>query len=184
MELSCPGSLENTSCRKHTFPLRLAQAWAGSLRRLTVLQIQTCPQEIPSAFLGANLERFFTGIPFFTLPWIIPDLPTLLTKAICRLTASRILYNRWASPWNRMLMSLAFYLLQILLLFVFTYFFKILFIFNWRIIALQYCVGFCHIPMWISHRYLYVPSLLNLPPTSNPIPPSRLSRSTCLSAPS
>ena len=27
-----------------------------------------------------------------------------------------------------------------------------LFIFNWRIIALQYCVGFCHISTWISHR--------------------------------
>ena len=38
------------------------------------------------------------------------------------------------------------------------------FIFNWRIIALQYCVGFCHTSIWISHRY-NVPSLLNLPPT-------------------
>ena len=26
------------------------------------------------------------------------------------------------------------------------------FIFNWRIIALQCCVGFCHTPAWISHR--------------------------------
>ena len=37
------------------------------------------------------------------------------------------------------------------------------FIFNWRIIALQDCVGFCHTSAWISHRYTYVPSLLNLP---------------------
>ena len=43
-----------------------------------------------------------------------------------------------------------------------------LFNFNWRIIALQYCVGFCHTAAWISHRYTYVPSLLNLPPTSHP----------------
>ena len=46
-------------------------------------------------------------------------------------------------------------------------FFKI---FNCRIIALQYFVGFCCASTWISHRYTYVPSLLNLPPTSHPIP--------------
>ena len=40
--------------------------------------------------------------------------------------------------------------------------------FNWRIIALQYCVGFCHTSTWISHRYTYVPSLLNLHPISHP----------------
>ena len=45
------------------------------------------------------------------------------------------------------------------------------FIFNWRVIALQYCDGFCHPSTWISHRYTYVPSLLNLPPTFHPIPP-------------
>ena len=35
-------------------------------------------------------------------------------------------------------------------------FFSILnvFIFNWRIIAWQYCVGFCHTSTWISHRYI------------------------------
>ena len=44
-----------------------------------------------------------------------------------------------------------------------------LFIFIWRIIALHY-VGFCHISTQISHRYTYVPSLLNLSPTSHPLP--------------
>ena len=57
-----------------------------------------------------------------------------------------------------------------------------LFIFNWRIIALQYCVGFCHTLTWISHRYAYVPPLLILPPTSHFIPPSRLSQSTGLNS--
>ena len=33
--------------------------------------------------------------------------------------------------------------------------------FNWRIITLQYCVGF-------GHRDTYVPSLLNISPTSHP----------------
>ena len=37
------------------------------------------------------------------------------------------------------------------------------FIFNCRIIALQCCVGFCRTSTWLSHRYTYVPSLLNLP---------------------
>ena len=32
--------------------------------------------------------------------------------------------------------------------------------FNWRIITLQHCDGFCHTPSWISHRYTRVPSLL------------------------
>ena len=41
------------------------------------------------------------------------------------------------------------------------------FIFNWRIINLQYCVGFCHTSTWISHSYTYVLSLLNLPPTAS-----------------
>ena len=42
--------------------------------------------------------------------------------------------------------------------------------FNWRITALQYYVGVCHISTSISYRYTHVPSLLNLPPTSNPTP--------------
>ena len=44
----------------------------------------------------------------------------------------------------------------------FDWFFQNLFIFNWRRIALQYCIGFCHISAWISHRHTHIPSLLNL----------------------
>ena len=36
--------------------------------------------------------------------------------------------------------------------------------FNWRIIALNCCVGFCHTTMWISQTYM--PSFLHLPPTA------------------
>ena len=42
--------------------------------------------------------------------------------------------------------------------------------FNWRISALQCCVGFCHTIMQNSHKYTHAPSLLNLLPTSHPIP--------------
>ena len=57
----------------------------------------------------------------------------------------------------------------------------LLFISNWRIIALQCCVGFffffftstpvgfCCIPVWISYKYTYIPSLLGLP-TAHPHP--------------
>ena len=60
------------------------------------------------------------------------------------------------------------------------YFFK--FIFNWPIIALHYCVGFCLMPTWISLKHTYVPSLLNLPPTSRPSHPSRLLQSPGMSS--
>ena len=46
-----------------------------------------------------------------------------------------------------------------------------LFIFNRRIIGLQYCVGFCHTSTRISHRNIYVSSLLALLPTLHPILP-------------
>ena len=56
------------------------------------------------------------------------------------------------------------------------------FIFNWRIIALQCCVGFCHVSTRISHRYAYIRSRLNLPPTSLPIPPPHAVREQDLSS--
>ena len=46
--------------------------------------------------------------------------------------------------------------------------------------ALQCCVGFCHTATRISHKYTYIPFLLNLPPT--PLHFSRLSQSTQLSS--
>ena len=39
------------------------------------------------------------------------------------------------------------------------------FSFNWRITALQCCVGFCCTSSWTSCKCTYVPSLLKLPPT-------------------
>ena len=54
----------------------------------------------------------------------------------------------------------------------------ILFSVNWRIIALQCCVGFCYTSTRISHRYTYVPLPLehpsHFPPPSHPF---RLSQS-------
>ena len=51
-------------------------------------------------------------------------------------------------------------------------FLKFFFIFNWRIITLQFCVSFCHTSTWISHRYI-----CPLPPEPRiPPHPSKLSR--------
>ena len=47
------------------------------------------------------------------------------------------------------------------------------FIFNWRIIALQYCVSFCRTSAWISHRYTNV-SLPLEPPSHLPPHPTPL----------
>ena len=48
-------------------------------------------------------------------------------------------------------------------------FFQIFIYFNWRLIILQYCGGFCHTLTWISHGCTCVPHP-ELPPTSLPIP--------------
>ena len=45
------------------------------------------------------------------------------------------------------------------------------------------CVGFCQTSTWISHRYTYVPSLLNLPPTTLPIPPLYVVAEPCSESP-
>ena len=37
------------------------------------------------------------------------------------------------------------------------------FVFNWRIIALQCCIGFLCTTVWISCKYTCIPSFLNLP---------------------
>ena len=62
-------------------------------------------------------------------------------------------------------------------------FLKLIVSFNWRIITLQYCDGFCHTPTWIRCRYTCIPSILTpLPPPSPPYP-SGLSQSTGFECP-
>ena len=51
-------------------------------------------------------------------------------------------------------------------------------IFSWKVITLQYCVGFCHTSTWIRHRYTHAPSLLNLSPPTHPFPHPPLSVAT------
>ena len=51
---------------------------------------------------------------------------------------------------------------------------------NWWIITLQCCAGFCHSPVWISHNYIYIPSLLSLPAPLPATPRPRSSQITRL----
>ena len=57
---------------------------------------------------------------------------------------------------------------DVFILFVFKFFF------NWRIIALQNFLVFCQTSTWMSHRYTYIPSLLNLPPMESHITKCKL----------
>ena len=42
--------------------------------------------------------------------------------------------------------------------------------FGGDIVGLQYRISFCYMTKWISYTYTYIPSLLDLPPTSHYIP--------------
>ena len=73
---------------------------------------------------------------------------------------------------------LYFYNFSIILTFSFLKFI----IFNWRIIALQYCIGFCYIPHEsVIGIHMSPPSWTSLPP-STPSYPSILSQITDLSS--
>ena len=62
-------------------------------------------------------------------------------------------------------------------------FLKKIIYFNWRIITLQYCDGFCYILTWISHGYTCVPPYRSLLPPPSPPHPSGLYRSTGFECP-
>ena len=69
-------------------------------------------------------------------------------------------FTIWAT-WEAPLSLLTFYFVWCISFFLIVLLST--FMFNWRIIALQYCAASCHTSTWISHRYAYVFSLLNLP---------------------
>ena len=56
--------------------------------------------------------------------------------------------------------------------------FNLFIYFNWRLITLQYCSGFCHTLTWVSHGFTCVPHPESLLPPSSPSHPSRSSQCT------
>ena len=69
----------------------------------------------------------------------------------------------WFLDWNDDFPAESFFAcsLSLFLFFLFSFYF------NWRLITLQYCGGFCHIFTWISHGCTCVP---HPHPPSLPIP--------------
>ena len=80
----------------------------------------------------------------------------------------------WYSPWMCILGCICLSPLEmrvaifVLLTAPLATLFKKIIYFNWRLITLQYCAGFCHTLTWISMG-VHVSPILN-PPPSHPIP--------------
>ena len=103
-------------------------------------------------------QEYWNGLPFpspgdLPDPGIEPGSPALQANALLSEPPTREEIEKviLKAPWKQTLASdgttIKFKLL------------KNFFIFNWRRIALQYCIGFCHTSTWISYWYLCVTSL-------------------------
>ena len=108
-----------------------------------------CPSPTPRVYSNSWIlmvmpsNHLILCHPLLLLPSIFPSVRVFSNKSV--------LCIRW------------FYTVIILCILFFNLFF------NWRIIALQHSVVFCHTSIRISHRYIHVPSLPNLPSISLPI---------------
>ena len=72
--------------------------------------------------------------------WAVPGPDALLMFQVASAALQPILNSNKKVTWICVLYNITF---------------QTLFIFNWRIIALQNCVGFCQASTWISHRCTY-----------------------------
>ena len=107
---------------------------------------------------------FLPGSKHLLISWLqSPSTVILEPKKIKSVTVSIFspIYLSWSDRTG--CHDISFFLFEYLGLF---YLF-----FYWRIIALLNFVVFCQSSTWISHKYTSIPSLLNFPPISFPIPP-------------
>ena len=120
-----------------------------------------CPWDFPGKNIGVGcrflLQRIFLTqgsnlCLFHLLHWKAGSLPLTPTGKPQRVL--KPVTHEWKNSSKNKWMTSSFS------------FFNLIF-FKWRIIVLQYCVGFCHILTWISHR-----SIRLLPPETLPSSPS------------
>ena len=57
---------------------------------------------------------------------------------------------------------------------ILSFVFFLIIYFNWKLITLQYCNGFCHTLTWLRWVYMCPPSWTPLPPPSLPFPSLRV----------
>ena len=111
---------------------------------------------------SSRLWNSSTGFLSATLALFVVMLPKAQLTSHSRMSGCR-----WVTTplWLSRLLKLCLFSSSVYSCHLF-FFLKLLnlFIFSWRIIALQYCVGFCQTSTWFSHRFTYVPFLLKLPP--------------------
>ena len=141
----------------HTGILGIIWWWLVAKSCLTLATPWTVVHKAPLAMWFPRQE-YWSGGPF-------PSPEDHLDTGIKR----NFLHNRWSPA-----------------LYADSFFFSFIFI-SWRLITLQYCSGFCHTLIWISHGYTCIPHpdpLSRLP--LHPIPlglPSAPAPSTCLMHP-
>ena len=133
-------------------------------------------QELPS--LACSFSHF-SHVWLCVTPWTIACQPPLVHGILqARILEWVAMPSSRGSSWPRDETHVSLCLLhwQVgLCFFCFLFFFVNLFIliFNWRLITLQYCSGFCHTFTWISQGSTCV-LILNPPPASLPIPSLRV----------
>ena len=112
--------------------------------------------------MGFPRQEYWSGLPF-TPPGDLRD-PEIEPKSLVSNTGG---YN-WMGLERLKVIVIFLKFINTYYCYLFSFF--TWFFFYWRIIALQFCVAFCHTSTWISHRYIYISSLLNSPLTPHSIP--------------
>lgn len=151
---------------------------------LTLPWVNICKALLTTLKLGGKPALMFSllpallpecgALPIFSSPGFSAQ--EISIYAACRFTyvSQEFFPLHWEEPknfcsWTSISIGVKCWLL-VVFVFCFVLLSFILFLIR-RLTTLQYYDGFWHTPTWISRRYTYVPTLLNLPPTFLPFSP-------------